>query len=180
MVDEIVCQRCKSAVATVTVTKKTAQGEQELQLCEQCAQKFNNLHSLSSSTEFFENVMENIFGPDTDESRNLECPDCKLTLKEFENLGLLGCARCYEIFKDELEGLLRRIHGSNKHIGSRPRPERVIGNVPDLDALRKELMAAIEQENYESAAEYRDMIRDLERELHRSDELELRTYEKRD
>jgi len=164
------CQCCHSVIASVNITRMVDGKKQILKLCEKCAQEQGELQNLTGVSDFFEKVMESIFGPEatpenTTEGRS-ECPACHLTLDEFEKGGLLGCSTCYEAFKSELDILLRRIHGSNKHIGSTPRPDRIISNTPDLAALKNELHEAIEHENYERAAEFRDMIRNLEREFH--------------
>ena len=170
------CQICEMQPAThkFNVTKN---GEkQELHLCEDCA-RFKGLIKSDSDEEsnlaaFFKKASSNILGEDPDDNKNakeLECSTCHLTLSQFQKNGVMGCSECYTVFQDELGELLKRIHGSNKHIGSRPRPLRVIANAPDLAALKKELHEAIGQENYERAADYRDLIRDLESEENRKE-----------
>ncbi|MFQ5630195.1 MAG: UvrB/UvrC motif-containing protein [bacterium] len=170
MADAEICQKCKTAIANVTVTHYEGGKEKHLQLCEECAKRHHELKQLGTAPEFFKKFMENMFGTDSGKGESLQCSKCNLTLAAFEKSGFLGCEECYTVFQDELSELLRRVHGSHKHIGSRPRPERVIGNSPDLEALKEELLEAIEQENYERAAEYRDMIRDIEREIQRKDQ----------
>jgi len=172
MVDPEICQKCKAAVAKVNVTHIEDGKKKHLRLCEVCAKRHNELKQFGAAPEFFKKFMENMFGTDSDKSVRLQCPKCNLTLSAFEKSSLLGCEECYATFQDELSELLRRVHGSNKHIGSRPRPTRIIGNSPDLQALKMELQEAIGQENYERAAEYRDMIRDIESEMQRQDHSE--------
>jgi protein arginine kinase activator len=159
------CQKCKTAFANVNVTYVENGKKKHWKLCEACAQKHDELQQLSAAPEFFKKFVQNIFGADMEDKIKLQCPNCNLTLQEFENSGLLGCEDCYSTFQDELNILLKRIHGSHKHIGSRPRPARAIGDVPDLEAVKINLREAIEQKNYELAAEYRDKIRDFEREI---------------
>ncbi|MDZ7359860.1 MAG: UvrB/UvrC motif-containing protein [candidate division KSB1 bacterium] len=127
---------------------------------------------LAGLPEVFSKIVANIIGeqllPEIEESKyktsSRRCPKCNTSLDQFEKTGLLGCDGCYQAFEKELSGLLRRIHGSNKHIGSRPRPRRVISEEKDLVKLRAELEQAITREKYERAAELRDLIRDAERE----------------
>lgn len=170
MAEKALCQRCEVAPATVVLEIEINGKKRRWRLCDNCARMQEKLKEIQKVPEFFKKFVETLFGAEVEKETDLQCPSCKLTLREFEKSGLFGCETCYETFADELEILLRRIHGSNKHIGSRPRPARVIGNTPDLGALKAELRAAIENENYERAAEYRDMIRDLERELQRQDQ----------
>ncbi len=176
---EAICQICQKAPATVSITQVLNGKKQEWKLCAACAEEKGGLHSLANLPEFFEKVIANILGGKEkamdSEMDSLQCPTCHITFTDFEKIGLLGCPDCYDAFREELNVLLRRIHGSNKHIGSRPRPQRVFRNVPDIEALKRELQIAIEQENYERAAEYRDLIRNLEREKLRNDEDKERT-----
>ncbi len=170
---EGMCQICKSAPATVRITQVYNGEKQQWMLCEKCAEEKGGVSSLAGLPEFFEKVMTTILGRKEDEMETeadtVQCPTCQITFTDFEKIGLLGCPDCYTAFREQLTVLLRRIHGSNKHIGSRPRPQRVFGNVPDLEALRRELQTAIEHEDFERAAEYRDLIRNLERERFRTD-----------
>ncbi|KAA3656494.1 MAG: hypothetical protein DWQ10_15245 [Calditrichaeota bacterium] len=166
------CQICEMHKATMKV-KATKNGEEvELHICNDCA-RFKGLvadkkGSESELADFFKNASVNILGTDPESEAkkfdDLECSNCGLTFNDFQREGLFGCSTCYETFQDELDILLKRIHGSSRHIGSRPRPLRVIANQPDLAALKQELHTAIRQENFERAADFRDLIRDLERE----------------
>ncbi|MCA9732171.1 MAG: UvrB/UvrC motif-containing protein [Deferribacteres bacterium] len=166
------CQICEMHQATMKVKAMRNGEEVELHICNDCA-RFKGLITDEKATEselatFFKKASMNILGTDpekeTKKFAELECSTCGLTFNDFQKDGLFGCSNCYETFQEELEPLLRRIHGSSKHIGSRPRPLRVIANEPDMAALKRELHTAISQENYERAADFRDLIRDLERE----------------
>lgn len=92
------------------------------------------------------------------------CPACGLSLADFKGTGRLGCARCWSVFDPSLRGLLRKLHGSTQHTGKvhagtaggrSARPARVV-------ALRRRLLRAVEEEDFELAAELRDEIRRLE------------------
>ncbi len=172
MKSESVCQACGINPAAVFIN--TSDAGEKMQLCVSCAQKKQE-ESTMGLQEFFEKASMTILGPEAkqkpaEESEPKACTQCGLTLQDFEKLGLIGCPTCYKVFEQELSELLKRIHGSFKHIGSRPRPRRVFASTPDIAALRAELHQAIEQENFERAAEFRDLIRDLEREQHRSED----------
>ncbi|MEK9145303.1 MAG: hypothetical protein AAB339_06820, partial [Elusimicrobiota bacterium] len=58
------------------------------------------------------------------------CPACGLRWTEFRKTGRLGCAGCYEGFARPLAGLLRRIHGTQRHLGKTPRGEPRAGTAP--------------------------------------------------
>ena len=93
----------------------------------------------------------------------LVCKNCGTYFVDFEKTGLLGCPMCYYAFEIELKPLLRQIHGSDKHIGSRPVKLRKKGNTNELNQLRENLHTAIEAQKYEEAARLRDLIKDIER-----------------
>jgi protein arginine kinase activator len=78
----------------------------------------------------------------------------------------LGCADCYTAFRDELLPLLENIHGEVQHVGKLPRrAPQDSRRRQDLIRLRSEMKSAISEELYERAAEIRDQIQQLEREL---------------
>jgi len=81
--------------------------------------------------------------------------------------GLFGCDICYQVFSKDLNVILRRIHGSNQHIGNRPKSQRYVIDDFELKKIKLELQAAIENEDFELAAELRDMVRDTQSELNK-------------
>jgi protein arginine kinase activator len=81
-------------------------------------------------------------------------------------MGLMGCANCYDLFKDHLDPLLRRVHGSIAHTGKVPK--RTGGRVrvrKEIEELRSKLQEAIKREAYEEAAKLRDEIKEKEEKL---------------
>lgn len=100
------------------------------------------------------------------ETAMVTCEQCGMTYGEFRKCGMLGCAECYKAFEEPLTGLLQRMHGNTQHAG------RVPGGVHrgtsirmNIERLRAKLQRAIEAEEYEDAARYRDAIRSLSAQL---------------
>jgi protein arginine kinase activator len=87
-----------------------------------------------------------------------------MTLREFRTAGRWGCARCYATFEQSMRELLRRVHGSSRHVGRNYRPPEGegIARASELTDLREQLRRAIESEQFELAADLRDKIRVLE------------------
>jgi protein arginine kinase activator len=84
-------------------------------------------------------------------------------------VGRFGCSECYEAFRKQIDPLLKRIHGTNRHIGKVPLSTGPAGPVPeekknlqDIKSLKSLLEKAIQSENFEEAARLRDSIRDME------------------
>ncbi len=91
------------------------------------------------------------------------CRQCGMTMKEFNETGRFGCSECYSAFYQELSELLRRIHGHDHHVGKVPsiNPEHLEAR-KELLALRRQLKQAVDQENFENAAQLRDQINHIE------------------
>jgi len=113
------------------------------------------------------------------------CPKCGMTWEDVKKISKLGCPKCYDIFKGDLELTLRRIQcGAEKHIGKVPNnmgkfkkrseideineiPEVEVEEVPieeQIKMLEAELVVAVNEEKYEKAAELRDRINLLKKE----------------
>lgn len=114
------------------------------------------------------------------------CKTCGTTYGQFRHSGLLGCPDCYTAFEVQLGPLLQRAHeGGTHHVGKSP--QRVSGarsggsapraaaratasvkaagatdRRPKVEALQKQLSAAVAAEQYEAAAKLRDELRRLE------------------
>lgn len=94
------------------------------------------------------------------------CSRCGTTYEAFQKSGLLGCADCYDAFREPLEALLKRIHGQTQHTGRAPGVQNdAISHKLSLYGLKQQLSRAIAAEEYEQAAELRDRIRALQGEM---------------
>src|SRR6185503_16026073 len=93
-----------------------------------------------------------------------KCPSCELPYAEFRSRGRLGCPQCYDVFRAALEPLLEKIHGQGKHVGKAPGgpPAGDRSREKHLVALRRQLQAAVKDENYELAAKLRDELKKAE------------------
>jgi protein arginine kinase activator len=159
------CQVCHNQTASKTIYITAQNKIQELMVCDDCAE----IHDLSNPFAGLPDTMTvTLMGliakslqlrDSGDEER--QCPTCHTTLKEFHDTGTFGCPACYETFRDVILPLLRDIHGTDKHIGSRPVKFRKRVIEQNLDELETQLQKAVKSENYEKAAELRDLIHDL-------------------
>ncbi|HMF13773.1 MAG TPA: UvrB/UvrC motif-containing protein [Gemmataceae bacterium] len=155
------CNKCTKA-ATLHITE-VLDGDQydEVHLCEECAHKYlyephGNKHSTKTGAAQ-PSVADDPALP------NRECPNCGIKFVEFRNSGRLGCPHDYDAFREELTPLLESIHGETRHCGKMPRrQDHMKQTLSELVLLRKQLLQAVNRENYEEAAELRDRIRRLE------------------
>lgn len=160
----MLCDICGKNPATVHLTEIVNDEMNELHLCEECArqksiqmeQQFGLADLLAGLAGFEKPVQEK-------EVVSLKCANCGLTYSDFKKIGRLGCGECYKTFKKYLGPLLKKIHGSNQHLGKTPvKAARVSKKEISVAALRQQLQAAIEDEAFEEAAKLRDQIKELE------------------
>lgn len=50
----------------------------------------------------------------------MRCSKCGTSMDEYLQSGLLGCAKCYEVFKENLQPYIDRLQGDKKHMGKAP------------------------------------------------------------
>ena len=158
----MLCDVCGERDAVVKVTQVGEQGKTLVQMCERCAAERNIETTVSLSKnplgEFLLDLQKQTSPSPADTAR---CNFCNATLRDFRATGRLGCSRCYTAFEPSLRDLLRRVHGSSRHMGSRyvaPAPD-LLSRATTLGELRDRLRRAIEQEQFELAAELRDRIK---------------------
>lgn len=162
----MLCADCGQNKATVHFTQIVNDETETFHLCQECAQKRGLKTSPVSSqvplSDFLSEMGAPIFTKAT--NANTACPRCGCTFRQFRKSGRLGCAHCYATFEQEMSALLRKIHGSNEHVGITE--DESIGPVDEREArlleMRRELRQAVEHEEYELAAELRDRISALE------------------
>ncbi|MFA5090748.1 MAG: UvrB/UvrC motif-containing protein [Candidatus Omnitrophota bacterium] len=170
----MLCNICGKKPATVHLTEIVDDQMTELHLCEECAhQKSAQMEQQFGLSDLLAGLAEFEKPKKEAESILLKCPNCGFTYAEFQKIGRLGCSECYGAFKGYLLPLLKRIHGSNMHVGKIPlssgkMPKRekaaaVTSDEFDLQEMRRRLQAAISAEAFEEAAKIRDQIKEMEK-----------------
>lgn len=168
------CDICSKKKATVHLTEIVDEQMTEMHLCEDCA------HQKSAQMEQQFGLADLLAGLSSGTAKDpkegtLVCSTCALNYEDFRKFGRLGCTQCYASFKEHLSGLLKKIHGSSRHLGKMPyslkskmSPDVAIATPPallaseNLEDLRKQLHNAIAGEDFEKAAMLRDKIKDME------------------
>ena len=165
------CSDCGKSEARVTYTEFAGGRATTWNLCEECAARRGVSASLASLSGPLVNVLMGLLeevGRDGAAAGGAgpRCAVCGLDLAEFRRRGRLGCSACYATFREELESLVRRIHGSTEHSGRVPGSlEPTEGPRREIVRLRAELERAVKREGYERAAALRDLIRQKEKAL---------------
>ena len=171
------CDECGKNKATVHLTEIINDQITKLNLCESCAkqkgteveQHFGIADLLSALSDSGTPSQPGQAGSPAP-SKN-KCPQCGLSYEDFKKMGRLGCSGCYGAFKNSLTPLLKRIHGSNQHVGKSPSPTatkelKVTTKLhEDLEAAKADLLKAVKNEEFEEAAALRDKIKFLEKKM---------------
>ncbi len=178
----MLCNLCQKNPATVHLTEIVDDQMSELHLCDDCARKKSiQMEQQFGLSDLLGGLVEygKQLGAGADKAQGvLQCSACGLTYEDFRKIGRLGCSECYTSFSKQLGVLLKRIHGATHHVGKaipttapqasqappgpgpgkRPRTKTV-----DLEELKVRLQEAIRKEEFEEAAQLRDLIKELEK-----------------
>ncbi len=168
----MLCDDCHRNEACIHFTQISPEGKVDKNLCEECAARYQGFMPSADAGNFTVNdFLKGLFRKapeesDVQESGGQVCPNCGMTYKDFAHTGKIGCSVCYDTFRGQLAPLLKRIHGSSTHSGKIPRRSGGVLVVRHEIALLKEQLAeAVQNEAYEKAAELRDKIRALEKQI---------------
>jgi len=162
------CQVCQKKEATIHLTEITDGVRSEMHLCEHCAQEEGiavksqlSINELLSGLLATQPTDDELFG---DTEQELSCPHCGFTLAQFTKEAVLGCPYDYEVFEKSLLPLIEKAHdGKTVHRGKVPsKMPKDTKKQMKLTALRQQLDAAVQSEDYELAAKLRDEINQLE------------------
>lgn len=164
----MLCEGCNNSTASVHLIKILNGIKTEKHLCEKCALTFGESCFVGGIHFSVNDLVKAMFSQQIDGTSmpELSCPNCGMFFADFSNSGKIGCNVCYEIFHEQLEPILRRVHGISNHIGKVPRRTgKAIRLRLEVKKLRNDLESCVEREDYECAAQIRDSIRALEIQL---------------
>jgi protein arginine kinase activator len=168
------CERCNKP-ATVHMTEISGGKPHDVHLCDGCAQEAGYVQQahipINELLNQFLKTQANV-----SDAPAARCPECGMSWQEFKDTGLLGCPKDYELFLNQLSGVIERAQNGGTHhtgksieiivpVAGKARPAKddaVRLRQAELNRLRKELARAVEDESYERAAQLRDRIRELE------------------
>lgn len=164
----MLCDECGLNPACVHLIKIINGTQTGKHLCETCAASAGEACFSAgvhfSVNDFVKAIFEQeLMGTSINE---MSCPNCGMLFSDFSRSGRIGCNICYGVFHEQLEPILRRVHGTSNHTGKIPsRAGSIIRLRLAVKGLRKDLEQCIEREDYEQAAVFRDHIRRLERKM---------------
>ena len=162
------CQKCDNP-ATHKVTRIENGKALDLYLCQEHAAEISPLQQKTSQIDLAQllaGLLKKEQGKKAEveeaERTGLKCPTCGLSFREYRKTWLLGCGDCYEAFEKPLKHDLRQHHGTVRHCSRQPVAQAQSAWTDErMEALRKRLALAIEDEDFELAARLRDEIRTI-------------------
>lgn len=178
------CDLCQTEKATIFFSQMVEGNLQKVNLCKSCADD----KGVTDPTGFALADMLEGMGQQTAMDHamskdDLVCGSCGFSQSDFKKTGRFGCADCYHVFDEGLDGLLEAMHKHTQHVGKVPAtfpdlPGRLEEETPTLppeptrldklSELKQALSKSVEDEDYEEAARLRDVISQMETHLSES------------
>lgn len=164
------CQKCGANNANTHI-KTIVNGEfKEYDLCSECAKQMGYTNVFGDIENEFSNFLGSFFGNVLPaRTQATRCEFCGSSYLDIAKSGHVGCANCYSVFGDQLLPSIRRIHGNTAHCGKNSGKAEKQSVKPQeetkeqkLERLKSELDKAVQEQNFEHAAELRDKIKEME------------------
>ncbi|GMO11675.1 MAG: hypothetical protein Ta2A_20660 [Treponemataceae bacterium] len=164
------CDICKTNEAVIFFQQMNSAAKNEFHLCMECAGE-RGIYANGDTLELsFPNIIAELASTFSAVHRELErtCPVCGKSTQQTLKAQRLGCPECYTHFASELRDIQNGFVSFAPYTGSLPRRLRHA----DIDAehstkndLQKRLEEAVQNEDYEMAAFYRDKINENRKEI---------------
>jgi protein arginine kinase activator len=169
------CELCHNADAQRAIRKRVNSEEQELYVCNACAEAQQPPQKPMSDQEpppdvmavikeTLPEIMGMILGATVEFSGRIQsikdpnCPNCGLSRSEYKKAARLGCAQCYETFVKDLDGLVDDMHRIPSHTGKAPKHPRPSQHIA---MLIKQWRTAEQEQKQADADDLKARIRQL-------------------
>ena len=160
----VLCEECKTNEASYTISVMVGGEITTRHLCGDCMAKMNMDIASGNIKSLLSTILSAITGDTAPGSaeKDVTCPRCGMTLSEFTRTGHLGCPKCYEAFREQLQPMLLQIHGRVQHAGRQPLSTAEEQRKRSAtEQLQRQMEQAVALEDFEMAAKLRDQIRAL-------------------
>lgn len=162
----MLCQNCKKNEATTHIKRIVNGAAAEHHLCSECAAALGYADAFGGFGMDLGGFFGSFLGDlpvSSLSSRVLRCEKCGSSFEDIAKNGKIGCAECYRVFYDKLLPTIRRIHGHSHHEGKLAEGAgEEIKLERRIEDLKEKLNHAIDEQNFELAAQLRDEIKQME------------------
>lgn len=167
----MMCDECGIRPANIRLMTIVNGEKKERNLCSECLAKSqklkNDFSSLSGHLSGLLDALKSSAVRSEEAIPDIVCTRCGMTYERFHKEGMVGCAQCYNDFREPLQKLMSRVHGHTQHVGREPGgADNQLSVKLKVEKLKQELKKAIADEEYETAASLRDQIRALNAQIH--------------
>jgi protein arginine kinase activator len=181
----MMCDNCGKNEVEVLLKQVVNNEVRYLNLCRACAEEMGFIPSIVPSITISFSISED--APKQRKLRRIQpakkreavdlltCPSCGMKFMSFRENGLLGCPACYEAFRFPLGAFLQKTQGAESHWIGTSGMFRDIGLLSEeiageggaaeksefdenIARLKFELNGAVAREDYERAAQLRDVL----------------------
>lgn len=159
----MLCQNCKKNIATINSVNIINGEKFESHLCAMCyAALYGEFNSKANA-----DILTGLFG--SPPSRRKVCKVCGTSYEDYERTGLLGCASCYDVFKEELMLSIENIQGKTTHVGKVGENNDELGLHRTLKTLQEQLEGALREKRFEDAGRLNRRISAITKKLYGGD-----------
>ncbi len=154
----VICHACQQRPSALHITQVTPGGVLEAHLCPTCASALD-LSADGDAPDLATLDLTRALAP-APASEERRCATCGVSMADYRQSNLLGCADCWRDLGAPLLAMVRRFHDADAHVGWRP---DAAGDGAEAAAQRRELERrlhqAVAEERFEEAARLRDQLR---------------------
>jgi len=94
------------------------------------------------------------------------CPACGFTVDDLRKIARLGCSSCYQVFADEVQSMVGKMHKGVEHKGKVPDGMlKTMELKKKFNELETEFKEAIKNEEFERAGELKVELAELKKQL---------------
>lgn len=155
----MLCQNCKQNPAVISYVENINGSKTEYHLCAACYAELKAEFNSKIQDDF---LVGGFRMPKTGKA----CPVCGTTFADYEKTGLLGCAGCYDVFKEELLPSIKRMQGRVEHVGKVGSNADALGLYRQLAVLQEELETALSEKRFGDANKLNGKINEIKKTMH--------------
>lgn len=109
-----ICEVCGRPAEFIVYSVSRSGRQNERGLCEACCADAERVLLGADGpplVELFRGLVWDAPDSENGENRTKVCPSCGNTLDEVIEFGMVGCFTCYMVFRDQIDKVIRKLHG---------------------------------------------------------------------
>lgn len=172
----MLCEKCQKQQGQIYVNRLIEGVLTEVFLCDDCLKENEILEDKNQTTNHMLNALLDAVNQSplqVNWIKTTSCGRCGMTYGLFREIGKMGCSQCYETFGKRVETAVFHWHGHRAHVGKHPK--QAVGEMvakSELVSLQEALKRAVENEQFEEAAQIRDAMLAVQREHYQQEDFE--------